>query len=688
MSKEKNKQSKEKRTSQKTVRTKLFVIPVVLVILSIVGMVFSVSSATNSSMREEKVKETEFLLANVVERLDDNEDSMASLEAMVDMTLDNSLGAVKDRHDEGLSNREANELAVLLQANELNHINNTGEIIQSNIPENRDVVLGADHPILKFVSSDENMMIEDVREDTEGNVEGFYKYGAIKNNDGTVFQLGIRVDELVERTEQFQHQVIIDDLTYTEDVEYGSYINNDYITQANSDEDYIGRDMSDEPEIVEAMESGEVIVASTNYYDTEILDIIYPVVIDGETLGALRMGFNLNDINNAIKTNVIRVILIGVFVVILLTVVLYRTSNEIVRVIQSLEKDSEMMGHGDFSLDVPEEMQAREDEFGQIARANMRMKESVRRMLGDVADRSEAVLAHAEELATNVHQSQVAIDELSTVIGIIAEESTTQAGDVHAGSQALNELDDVMERNDTNMRELNDSTSKVNILKDEGVELITDLVTKTDDMRTSVKEIGGIISNTNTSAEHIVEATEMIKNIADQTNLLALNASIEAARAGEAGKGFAVVAEEIRALAEQSNSFTADVEQIVNDLTSRTEIAVERMGHVDDIVSQQSEGVDRTEMKFQGISSSIAEIYRVIAGVNGSNEDMATQKEQLGDIIENLSTTAEENAAGAEEASASVEQQNIGMSGIGESGAELADIAESLNKSVSAFKLK
>lgn len=517
------------------------------------------------------------------------------------------------------------------------------------------------HAVPTFLQNDDEYIIEDIRKSIDENMEDYYKYAAIKNSDGSVFQLGISANEIVALSERFSHQVLIEDLMATENVMYASYVDQDLVTIANNDESYLGRDMSDTPEIVQAIDNGEIVDSDQSF--------------DG------------NDVNDAIRGNIINVTVIGAVVIVLLGFVLYRSSDEIIAVVNALVADTGMMANGNFTMDVPEEMLAREDELGEIAEANMTMKESIRDILSNVSNQAEVVAAHSEELTATANQSAMASNELTSVVEEIAGSSATQAHDVEQGATAVQQLDRALAINNTNMNTLNNSTDEVNILKDEGLELIRDLVDKTEETRQSIREIGEVIVDTNTSADNIVKAIQMIKDISDQTNLLALNASIEAARAGEAGSGFAVVAEEIRKLAEESSNFALDIEVIVSDLTSKTLTAVDTMDTVDEIINLQSDSVDRTDAKFQGISAALEEIHIAIDEVNNSKVDIENQKEKISGLIDNLAAVAEENAVGAEEASASVEEQNAVMAEISSSSEELAETAEELNNAVSVFDI-
>ncbi|MBT3260460.1 MAG: hypothetical protein HN366_29095, partial [Deltaproteobacteria bacterium] len=126
-------------------------------------------------------------------------------------------------------------------------------------------------------------------------------------------------------------------------------------------------------------------------------------------------------------------------------------------------------------------------------------------------------------------------------------------------------------------------TSIVNAV--EAVKESTDnAVVRADEVSQNVKTLGQ-------DAEEINTVTETIAAISEKTNLLALNATIEAARAGEAGKGFAVVANEIKELANQTASATADIGKKLKGVQNSTGVAVSDVEEIAEVIRSINETV-------------------------------------------------------------------------------------------------
>ena len=172
-----------------------------------------------------------------------------------------------------------------------------------------------------------------------------------------------------------------------------------------------------------------------------------------------------------------------------------------------------------------------------------------------------------------------------------------------------------------------------------------------------------------------------------QTNLLSLNASIEAARAGEAGRGFAVVASEIQKLAEQSNRSANEIEKIIENLSEESAKSVAIMDDVKEIIDAQNRDVGETEKAFRLVKEDIDASIESIELIADKTKSLNEARERVIDVVHNLTSIAQENAASTEETLANATKVNDAINDVERQAETLKVIADNLTQMIGKITL-
>ena len=361
-------------------------------------------------------------------------------------------------------------------------------------------------------------------------------------------------------------------------------------------------------------------------------------------------------------------------------------ASGISRPVGHMTKRALRMAEGDFTPEGESRYSGRRDEIGGLARSFDSISERMGGLLGGIADTSDRLAESSSALEASMRHSSASVSEVALVIEQTAVGSADQAKHTEVGAEMTREIGELIEGERAYIAELRQAAEEAGRLKREGDELLRGLLRQAEAGGAAAESVHRVVMAVQETAKGIGEASRMIGGIAGQTQLLALNASIEAAHAGDQGRGFAVVAGQTKQLAGEAGAFAERIRHDIAGLADRADEAVEAAAGIARIAAGQTVSARQTGDKFAGIAQSLGEMMDRIGMLADLADTLARRKDEVVDIMGELSSVAEENAAGSQQASASVEEQKAMVDEIARAGAHLAKLAEGMKEGISVFQ--
>lgn len=325
------------------------------------------------------------------------------------------------------------------------------------------------------------------------------------------------------------------------------------------------------------------------------------------------------------------------------------------------------------------------DEVGNIMRAVLKLRGELTAVVTELKNQSDNLFEQSDSLSKSASDTMNNMKDTDRAVDEMANGATMLAQETQSASDNIIEIGNMIDKVNDNTEELTKDADNMKELGENAENILRQLIAGQKEMVTHIGVVNDKTHEANKAAGKISEVVNLITDIASQTNLLSLNASIEAARAGEAGRGFAVVAENIKQLAEQTTSSAADIQDIIHDLEQKSGETVEKTEAVNNIVNKQSEDMKQTADILNQVITGITGLIDKIDSIAVSVANMDKSKENVVDVIGNLSSVSQENAASTEETSASTTMAMETAKKIADEAVNLRDIAQELEDRMKQF---
>ena len=419
-----------------------------------------------------------------------------------------------------------------------------------------------------------------------------------------------------------------------------------------------------------------------------------------------------NEILSLFYTLLKNMILIGLFIFVLYFTLAFIFAGALKRYFKRLEIVFGKIASGDLTDRLAVK---KNNEVGRIMMNLNTAIENNHTMICFLKDEADKMNSIGSQLSSSMEETAAAIKQIGENVKGVKEKAMSQAAGVTETVATVEQINGRLSRlvssiemqtesiNESSVviTRMAENTVKIAKTLDQNNELIKTVYGQTKVGKDGARTANEIVKQIAEKSASLLEASQIIQNIASQTNLLAMNAAIEAAHAGESGKGFAVVADEIRKLAEGSNlqgkqiaAVIKETTEIIHDITEAGSRAEKTFIDVYNLVSQISEKEDsilevmrEQEENGKHVLDAIKRINDVTSEIDSASAEMLEGGNQIGQEMQKLAEITLETTDSMNEIASGADQITIAVKEVSDITQKNKASIENLSNEVSKFKV-
>jgi len=280
----------------------------------------------------------------------------------------------------------------------------------------------------------------------------------------------------------------------------------------------------------------------------------------------------------------------------------------------------------------------------------------------EIADLSNSI----NKFINKVHGTVSKAKELSNENASVSNELSSTSLNV---GKAVQETMEVVDGIAINSKNISSNAYDKTLKAKEDIVVIQETIKSINSTSDKIKELANDINKIAESESLIASNIEVlskdatkiqgvltvIDDIAEQTNLLSLNAAIEAARAGEHGRGFAVVAEEVRKLAEKTQSSLVEINDtinvVINGIKNSSKDIVKNSKSILELSNEASDVLEVLKV----LQTDINKVDTVSSGIVKDFNETGNLVSKMSEDIVSINNLSSGNARSVEEIAAAAE---------------------------------